>query len=112
MTLSLERAADYALGKQDAATSDAGPLSRREIEVAKLVAGGMTNREVGERLFISDRTAEGHLEKIRNKLGVRSRTEVAAWVAEQGLMEKKEGAQARATSKQVRARTRTTGDSH
>lgn len=112
LTLSLERAADYALGKQDAATADAGPLSRREIEVAKLVAGGMTNREVGERLFISDRTAEGHLEKIRNKLGVRSRTEVAAWVAEQGLMEKKEGAQARAPFKQVRARTRTTGDSH
>ena len=44
-------------------------LSPREREVAKLVAEGLSNREIGERLFIAERTAEGHLEQIRNKLG-------------------------------------------
>jgi hypothetical protein len=46
----------------------------------------MTNRQIGERLFIAERSAEGHVERIRNKLGVRSRTEVAIWVVERGLM--------------------------
>lgn len=56
-------------------------LSRREREVAALVAEGLSNREIGERLFIAERTAEGHVEQIRNKLGFRSRAQVAAWVA-------------------------------
>ena len=56
-------------------------LSRREREVAALVAEGLSNREIAERLFISERTAEGHLEQIRNKLGFKSRAQVAAWVA-------------------------------
>lgn len=56
-------------------------LSRREREVALLVAEGLTNREIAERLFISERTAEGHVEQIRNKLGCRSRAEVAAQIA-------------------------------
>jgi DNA-binding CsgD family transcriptional regulator/sugar lactone lactonase YvrE len=56
-------------------------LSRREREVAALVAEGMSNREIAERLFISERTAEGHVEQIRNKLGFKSRAQVAAWVA-------------------------------
>lgn len=56
-------------------------LSRREREVAKLVADGLTNRQIGERLFISERTAEGHVEQIRNKLGFTSRSQIAAWVA-------------------------------
>jgi non-specific serine/threonine protein kinase len=45
-----------------------------------MVAAGMTNRQIADRLFIAERTAEGHVERIRNKLGVRSRTEVATWV--------------------------------
>ena len=56
-------------------------LSRREREVAKLVAEGLTNRAIGERLFIAERTAEGHVEQIRNKLGFTSRSQIAAWVA-------------------------------
>src|ERR1700680_4770926 len=56
-------------------------LSRREREVAALVAEGLSNREIAERLFISERTAEGHVEQIRNKLGFKSRSQVAAWVA-------------------------------
>jgi DNA-binding CsgD family transcriptional regulator/sugar lactone lactonase YvrE len=57
-------------------------LSRREREIADLVALGLTNREIGERLFISERTAEGHIQQIRNKLGFNSRTQIAAWSVE------------------------------
>jgi pimeloyl-ACP methyl ester carboxylesterase/DNA-binding CsgD family transcriptional regulator len=57
-------------------------LSSREIEVAALVAEGLTNQQIGERLFIAPRTAETHLENIRQKLGFRSRAQVAAWVTE------------------------------
>jgi non-specific serine/threonine protein kinase len=86
-SVSLDRAADYALGESESKTViAAGPLSRRERDVARLVADGMTNRQIGERLFISWRTVGGHVERIRNKLGVRSRTEVATWVVERGLM--------------------------
>jgi DNA-binding CsgD family transcriptional regulator len=44
-------------------------LTSREEEIACLVAEGLTNAEIAERLFISRRTAEGHVEQIRNKLG-------------------------------------------
>src|SRR6202521_3716231 len=56
-------------------------LSRREREVAALVAEGLSNREIAARLFISEPPAEGHVEQIRNKLGFKSRAQVAAWVA-------------------------------
>jgi len=56
-------------------------LSRREREVAKLVAEGLTSKEIGQKLFISERTAEGHVDQIRNKLGFRSRAQIAAWFA-------------------------------
>src|SRR2546430_10703224 len=61
-------------------------LSRREREVAALVAEGLSNREIGERLFIAERTAEGHLEQVRNKLGFHSRAQVAAWAVTSGLI--------------------------
>ena len=62
-----------------------GGLTRREREVAALVADGLSNREIAEKLVISERTAEGHVERIRDKLGVRSRTHVARWAMEHGL---------------------------
>ena len=55
-------------------------LTRREQEVAALVAQGLTNRQIAERLFISERTAEHHVEQIRSKLGFHSRAQVAAWI--------------------------------
>ena len=55
-------------------------LSPREHEVASLVAEGLTNRDIARRLFISERTAEYHVEQIRNKLGFRNRSQIAAWV--------------------------------
>jgi DNA-binding CsgD family transcriptional regulator/sugar lactone lactonase YvrE len=59
------------------------PLSRREMEIARLVADGLTNRGIAGRLFISERTVDGHLEHIREKLGVNTRAQVAAWVVRQ-----------------------------
>jgi pimeloyl-ACP methyl ester carboxylesterase/DNA-binding CsgD family transcriptional regulator len=60
---------------------DATPpsLTARQREVAALVAEGLTNRQIGERLWIDERSVEGHLERIRLRLGVRSRAQVAAW---------------------------------
>lgn len=58
-------------------------LSPRELEVAGMVAQGLTNREIATRLFISERTADGHLEHIREKLGVGTRAQVTAWVVRQ-----------------------------
>jgi DNA-binding CsgD family transcriptional regulator len=55
------------------------PLTRREFEVALLVARGLTNREIAEELRITARTAGSHLEHIRSKLGVGRRSEIAAW---------------------------------
>lgn len=62
---------------------EAPRLTRREREVATLVAQGLTNREIASRLFISERTAESHVEQIRGKLGFRSRNQIAAWMATQ-----------------------------
>jgi pimeloyl-ACP methyl ester carboxylesterase/DNA-binding CsgD family transcriptional regulator len=54
-------------------------LTPRQREVAALVAEGLTNREIGVRLGIEERSAEGHLERIRLRLDLRSRAQVAAW---------------------------------
>jgi predicted ATPase/DNA-binding CsgD family transcriptional regulator len=61
------------------------PLTRRERQVAALVAAGLSNRDIADQLAISERTAEAHLEHIRTKLGLRSRAQIAAWAVEQGL---------------------------
>ncbi|WP_432476730.1 ATP-binding protein [Nocardioides sp. GXQ0305] len=57
------------------------PLTLREFEVAKLVARGLTNREIAEELRVTVRTAGSHLEHIGAKLGTSRRTEIATWVA-------------------------------
>ena len=57
------------------------PLSRREMEVARLMADGATNAATASQLFISERTVESHVASIFNKLGVDSRVQVARWVA-------------------------------
>jgi pimeloyl-ACP methyl ester carboxylesterase len=59
-------------------------LTARQTEVAALVADGLTNREVAERLGITERSAESHLERIRLRLGFRSRSQVAAWYVARG----------------------------
>nr|WP_239106218.1 helix-turn-helix transcriptional regulator [Streptomyces rubrogriseus] len=57
-----------------------GPLTPREREVADLIAEGLTNRQIAERLVISKRTADTHVEHILTKLGVASRVQVAGLV--------------------------------
>jgi DNA-binding CsgD family transcriptional regulator len=56
-----------------------GELTARQLQVAALVAEGMTNRQIAQRLGIEERSAEGHVERIRLRLGVTSRAQVAAW---------------------------------
>jgi predicted ATPase/DNA-binding CsgD family transcriptional regulator len=67
-----------------AAQADVDPppgITAREFQVAHLVADGLTNRQIGRQLAISERTAERHVENLRRKLGVGTRAQVAAWVS-------------------------------
>ncbi|WP_119726837.1 ATP-binding protein [Thermomonospora amylolytica] len=57
-------------------------ITTREREVARLVAVGLTNRQIADRLGVSPRTVDSHLQHIRDKLGLRSRTQVAVWAAQ------------------------------
>lgn len=96
--MSLEQAVEYAM-----ATAESGllpgevteepspgrppiPLTRREQEVAALVAQGLTNREIATALTITEGTAENHVQHILNKLEFHSRAQIAAWVVEHGLV--------------------------
>lgn len=56
-----------------------GPLTPREFEVAQLIAKGLSNRAIADRLVISIRTVDGHVERILAKLEFSSRTQVATW---------------------------------
>jgi DNA-binding CsgD family transcriptional regulator len=85
-----ERLVAYALGagsgenrsRRDVrATDERLRLTARESTVAELVAEGLTNRQIAERLGLSIHTVATHLDKIRDKLGLRSRTQIALWAA-------------------------------
>ncbi|MBO0687005.1 MAG: AAA family ATPase, partial [Candidatus Dormibacteraeota bacterium] len=65
--------------------ADQVKLSRRELEVAALVAEGLTNREIAGQLFISERTVEGHVEHLLGKLGYRRRSQIAVWARNEAL---------------------------
>lgn len=83
----LDRAAAVAVGleqkKQQRKTTRAergsAVLTRRELEVADLVANGMSDREIAAQLVIAQRTAESHVQHILTKLGFKSRSQIAAW---------------------------------
>ena len=88
--LSLDQAVAYALGEQPATPDPApsltrapGVLTRRERQVAELIAEGLSTKKIATRLVISPRTAEGHVEHILTKLGFISRTQIATWAAAQ-----------------------------
>ena len=90
--LSLDDAVRFALERRaDAgpppAPAEPSPLTRRELEVADLVADGLSNPQIAARLVISVRTAQGHVENILRKLGFNSRSLIAAWVTERRLAE-------------------------
>jgi predicted ATPase/DNA-binding CsgD family transcriptional regulator len=75
--LSSDELMDEALREAD--HSRESPLSARELEVADLVARGLTNREIAERLIISTRTVESHVDHIKAKLGFARRARIVAW---------------------------------
>jgi len=77
--------ADAMLGFLYEPTSPGPRLTGRELEVAELVAEGLTNHSIARRLSIAPRTAEAHVENIRRKLEVHSRAQIAAWVTEHRL---------------------------
>jgi len=83
LDLALEIVPDRVRVKKPSRAGSSGPLTRREREIAELVGRGMSNKDIAERLVVSTRTTEGHVENILRKLGFRSRTQVAAWVASQ-----------------------------
>ena len=68
------------------AAAAAGPLTRREVEVIRLVAAGKSNRAIADELVISDRTVARHLSNIFDKLDVPSRAAATAWAYEHGLV--------------------------
>ncbi|MDI9979493.1 protein kinase [Rhodococcus sp. IEGM 1307] len=85
--LEFEAAIAYALherqpGTTRLATDPSTRLTKRERQVADLIAEGLTNQAIADRLVISPRTAQGHVEHILAKLGFTSRTQIAAWVVE------------------------------
>ncbi len=81
--------ADALVSRLDAARTAPTPypagLSAREVEVLRLVAAGLTNRQVAERLFLSPRTIGQHLRSIYTKVGVPSRAAASRWAAEHAL---------------------------
>jgi DNA-binding NarL/FixJ family response regulator len=94
-TMGLEEAVEYALSKDEETdplttpapeepSADQAPvaLTRREEEVAALVAQGLSNRQMASELVISERTVDHHVATILKKLGLHSRSEVAARMAE------------------------------
>lgn len=66
-------------------------LSDREIEILSYAARGLTNKQIGHQLFISDRTVQGHLQNVYQKLGVGTRTEAVTAALARGLIILSEG---------------------
>jgi len=87
--LSPEEAVGLVLANEPDDAPPPGPgqtLTRRETEVAALAARGLTNRDIAAQLFLSVRTVEVHVDHILTKLGFRTRTQLAAWAHEEGLL--------------------------
>jgi non-specific serine/threonine protein kinase len=92
--MTLEEAVDYALSEEEAATlvsptpkqlppsAQAASLTRRQQEIAALVARGLTNRQIASELSISEHTVATHVAKILKKLELSSRAQLAAWITE------------------------------
>jgi DNA-binding CsgD family transcriptional regulator len=66
-------------------SDDIARITRREREVASLIAEGLTNAEIADRLLLAEGTVANHVDHILRKLGIRSRTQIAVWAVERGL---------------------------
>jgi predicted ATPase/DNA-binding NarL/FixJ family response regulator len=96
-TLTFEQGIDAALAPDDvvpapapqmrADAAEIAKLTRRERQVIALLACGLTNRQIAERLFNSERTIETHVQKIGSKLGFARRTQIATWANAHGITE-------------------------
>ncbi|MER8103184.1 response regulator transcription factor [Kitasatospora sp. NPDC094016] len=88
----LKRLSAAGPGAAQAAATTLSPtvLTDRELDVARLVARGRTNQEIGETLAISLSTVKSHLASVQTKLKVRNRVEIAAWAWEGGTMQRGE----------------------
>ena len=75
-------AAPAAASPPSTANRPANVLTRRELEIARLIAGGLTSQQIAARLFISERTVTTHVTNMLNKLGLTSRIQLARWVSE------------------------------
>jgi DNA-binding NarL/FixJ family response regulator len=62
-----------------------GPLTRRELEVARLLGRGLTNRQIADALVITPGTASNYVQRVLDRLGFHTRAQVAAWAVERGL---------------------------
>jgi non-specific serine/threonine protein kinase len=83
--MTAEEAVAYAVGENapdsPSGTSARGVLTARELEVVELVADGLSNKQIAQRLFITPRTVRGHIENVMTKLGVNTRAQIASWQA-------------------------------
>ncbi|CAG0961538.1 partial Putative HTH-type transcriptional regulator, partial [Anaerolineae bacterium] len=77
-----------ALSPRQAAKEKFDGLTTREREVAALIARGKSNREIAETLVLSERTIEGHVGNILNKLGFNARTQIAAWAVQKNMLDR------------------------
>jgi DNA-binding NarL/FixJ family response regulator len=85
-TARLGESVERRLGRRAAAAHDGAGLTRREVEVVRLLAVGRTNREIARELFLSPRTVDAHMRSIFGKLGCRSRVEATTRAGELGLL--------------------------
>lgn len=80
-----DQAVEFALSPGRVARRAKTELSQRESQVARMIARGLTNRQIASELFISERTVDTYVENVLNKLGFDKRAQIAAWAAKQGL---------------------------
>ena len=94
--MSLAEAIEYALSEEEPAAplpsspeqpsaEEVRTLTRREEEIAALVARGLTNRQIATELVISEHTAATHVRRILKKLNLQSRTQIGSWLTERHL---------------------------
>jgi DNA-binding CsgD family transcriptional regulator len=83
--LDVDQATALAFGSTTRRTAPPAGLSARELEVARLVSGGLANKAIGARLHLSVRTVEAHVRHILAKLGLENRTQLATWARERSI---------------------------